>query len=278
MIETTTTTGVGAFCFWTLTSEFNREKVEAGMEALGYGDYVPGPRDTMTIMRRAMEAVYKKDDDDNSLLVRPITRGHSVVREVQGEDGNDYETIVTVKIGKEGLSFSPPEAAVDLREAVGRQMGMLDNNQITVMLTNALRAQPATQLMRETGGIYWIREETIDLARQMGKVVEEAALMGRSNVYIVRTLMDEDGIRAVRDRVIDTITAEMEAHNKEIAKGELGKRGLENRSKQCLATLDNVKAFEAIFQEKLTDLRQLVETTEQAATKAALLAQMKEEK
>jgi hypothetical protein len=97
-----------------------------------------------------------------------------------------------------------------------------------------------------------------------GSAVEQKG----SEVYYVKTVLDEAGCRAVRDAIIREITQEAATLGTEIAGGNLGDEALARRKSLAGSLHDRVRRYEGILGEALTVLHDIVTVAEQAAASA----------
>ena len=122
------------------------------------------------------------------------------------------------------------------------------------------------------GGIYWLPEAKAAKWAAIAEAVEAASTTGTAAVYMLKTEMDENAVRAVRDAIVNEVSGEAERINAEITSGELGAKALLTREKEAHVMLDKVKVYEKLLAVSLAAVRKSLGDVETAAAAAAVLA------
>ncbi len=262
----------GGIVFWTLGEFTARAHLQTGFEAAGFGQFVPEPRPPAGALKDALELVL----GGSTTLIRPLkTRdGFTVVREERGENGNAYLNSLVARINPDNLeiTFTPlDQRAQPIVDAFNEHLGLLRPAQVSAALVAILDSLGGTRL-RPTGAIYWLPPYQLDDWQRVAQAVENAGFGRPHCVYLLRHQMDADAIRAVRDAIVAEVSAEAARIDREVASGDLGERGLENRKAQAEELRRKIQQYEHILGCGLESLHVAVDQTEQAACKAALLA------
>lgn len=277
MIEREVNVG-GCVTYWSLGTWSHLGRLTDALGAAGFADHAPAPRTAPACLRDALEHVYK----DACNLIRPLkTRdGFHVVREHRGELLNDYRGVVTAKIDPATLEvdFTPaaPEAQAVV-DAYNRYRGYVRAANVADALVKAAERLGGVRL-RPTGGLYWLPDARLGDWLKVARAVEDAAELeagdrvGRNAVYVLRNVMDDGALRAVRDAVVAEVSAEAERIDKEVMEGKLGERALAARAEQAEALRAKIRQFEELLGVGLAQLHDAVDKAEQAAGKALLLA------
>jgi hypothetical protein len=84
--------------------------------------------------------------------------------------------------------------------------------------------------------------------------------------------MDADAVRAVRDAIVAEVTGQAAALHEEVLSGELGTRALEHRRALADSLRDKILLYEDLLQQSLPALHDAVDTVDQTAAAAVLLA------
>lgn len=275
MIESQNLKIGGAVVFWSVGEHTDRNILLSGWTRQGMEKYIPDPRPAMGALKDALGQVYPGSDK----LIRPLKEkdGFVVKLEERGKDDNSYSTIVTVKVDPKTIGEAPEIFFVpfngqsqDVVDAFNKHLGFLRGAQVGGSLVNILDYLGGCRL-RPSGAVYWLPEKSVALWRDLAESVELAAAQGCSNkVYLIRSVMDQDAIKAVRDAIIAEITTEAARIEAEINGGELGSRALENRKEEAAALRSKIADYEGLLGQGLGDLLKLAETAELSAASASL--------
>jgi hypothetical protein len=195
------------------------------------------------------------------------------VREVRGNTDNDYATSRIVRIDSaESVqfdnNFSPDDARIEgayrsRRETIiPARLG----HTLSGLLVNNIRAT----LLRPTGGVYWLPDSGLPEWSKIIEAVETAS--PNSRVYIVRHDMDAESIRAVRDALINELTATCDQLTAQIQSGELGERALASKEREARDLMGKVSAYESILGGGLDSLRTMLSNVETTAANAIMTA------
>jgi hypothetical protein len=238
-----------------------------GLEAL-----VPEPRPAPAALRAALEEVF----GGPRVLVRPLASrdGFAVVREDRGLASNQYQTLLSARVGRGSppeLTFDPWDSRALAVEGTYRlHLERVSAPQVSAALVRLVETLGGTRL-RPSGAVYWVPGDRIGELARAARAVEEAADRRPSAVYVLRHRLDADAVRAVRDAVVAEVYAEAERIKEEVLKADLGTRALETRQKQAAELRQKVLLYEDLLSVGLRGLHRAVDDADQAAATAALL-------
>jgi hypothetical protein len=258
----------GAVTYWSLGLWTELEKLKTDFTTLGLEKFVPEPRTPAACLKNALEACYP------AYLVRPLKTkdaGFAVVEETRGMDENQYRTVVTARV-EPGVkvSVTPYDYQVTqiILEQFNKHLGLLRPAQVTDALVKYIESLGGTKL-RPGGGLYWLADQHLYSWLEVVSAVERAGLSKMHSVYLLRTVMDADAVRAVQDAVTQEIMTEAESLHKEVLGGELGERALEHRRQAAMRLREKTREYEEILGVGLDSLRQSCDKLEDAAAAAA---------
>src|SRR5262249_358582 len=126
--------------------------------------------------------------------------------------------------------------------------------------------------LRPQGAIYWLPENRLDLWQEATRAVELATAGRPHACYLLRHQMDADAVKAVRDAVCAELLAEAQRIQADVLSGELKERALESRRAQAAELRGKVACYESLLDVGLAQLREAIDSADQAAAAAALLA------
>lgn len=261
----------GAITLWNLSEFSDQQELELGLTRLGLEKFAPARRPPVAALREAMQQVV----GGPRILIRPLDdkNGWCAVKEDRGKHVNQYEHVLTARIDDAlRISFSPfDERAQKIVDCFNQHAGYLHAADVSRALVDILDSMVATSL-RPRGAVYWIPEYRINEWSRVARAVEEASVGRLSAVYLLRNVLDADACRAVMDSVIAEVQAAAENIDWEIREGKLGIRGLEHRETMAQELRKKVNEYEELLGVELGRLHEVVDQTETAACRAAVLA------
>ena len=270
---------VGAVVYWGVGNT-NRSQLARGLDDLGLVQYLPNKRTPDSSLFNALkhevpEGGISRDYTIQSLKDRG-NNGYEVVEILKGEKYNTYNVLFSARVDKtsekvvfsEGLwdysvidNISVQKEYDNFREVVtGSAMG--------ACLVDICQHFRGTSL-RPSGGIYWLPEDVVETWDKVGQAVSDSSTGGNeSNVYRLRTVLDESAAAAV----IDAITAEVDAQSGEIIEGigELGERALRTREERSRNLKAKVEHYEQMLGEGLDKLKTVCDIATKSAAHAVL--------
>lgn len=275
----------GAVVFWTATDS-DRGKLVNGLGALGFADLIPNQRTDASVL----ESSLKDWCDGKNKLIKKDGR-KKIVQAHDNRDVNGFEVVeVEVKDRNNyysydfgvGFDANRPGALVFQSAGVYIEQEVCDLfNANKSLVTAAAVGQLLVKIvaeklggvcLRESGGVYWIPEHSIDVWERVSSSVEFAALAGRNKAYLLRTQMDECALKAVKDAIFTEVMAEAERIRTEVYSGDLGDRALDTRKDQALELGKRVEEYETLLGETMADLKLVVKLVQESTVVAALSA------
>ena len=268
----------GAIVFWSC-GPTQREMLEARMAEIGLDRFAPKAR-TDAAALRASVAQYcatqlsngKGSPDRRVEPLKKTADGVEVVEIDRGTEGNHYDAAFSAKIDDNGqivVTRGYADAFV-LRELHSKVKGVVTGPGVSRSLVDLLNSIGGTAL-RPTGGVYWIPQDAVELWEKVAVIIEACPVQGeKSAVYMVRTLMDSNAVRAVRDAIIHEIEVSAEGISKELLEGGLGDDAIETRKKLAGRLHERIALYEGILGEGLSRLHTAVSSVEESMTIAAL--------
>jgi hypothetical protein len=268
----------GATIFWTLSDNTEYEKLKDGLLDLGLGEFVPPLRTPAACLRDSLAKVYadRKYNLERGILIRPLATkdGFGVVREDRGpkEGGNVYTHLLSATIdATEVITLTPLtdwELLQKIRAGYVHQRSLLRSENVGSCLVKLVDYLNGTRL-RQNGGFYWLPEHHLETWVAIAQAIEPSGNPAHS-LHIIRNIMDEDAVRAVKDSICKEVEATASRIKGEVETGELQKNALENRRDEAQQLMTKVKLYEGLLSCGLERLREVTEAAETAATLAQL--------
>lgn len=268
-VTTKETKIAGAVTFWTLTDANDYDVLYRGLTGLGLEEYAPEERTELSALKDALT----KTCGGPTTIVERMGEGYEVSDklEVVAADGTPtLETTRRVYVapvkGGGGLEYHPDTAgdAPAIHAAFSAARSNVPSHSVGRSLVKILSAVGATPL-RDTGGLYWIPPEKVDLIAKVGGVVRSASTAGmaavngfggRATLYMIRTAMDESAVEAVADSLEREVRSEVARITAEIEAGNLGKRALDGRTTESAKLAAKIAHYEEILGRSMDTLRE----------------------
>lgn len=265
----------GAIVFWNCGPS-SRELIAALYERLGLEKHTPNVRTNEAALQTALLERYAGPTVEIQKHDKARDNGFEVVDVDRGTDQNEYHTRFCVKVGLneqvETWRGGYGEGH-EIQSEFDKQKRMLTAQAVGKSLVDVLGTLAAVSL-RQSGGMYWIPEEAIDRWIELGAGIEAAADEPDANkIYWVRTIMDETGIRAVKDAITSEVTSAATELTREIVEGNLGEVALETRKTRAIFLRERVTTYSQILGDALQTLKDVVSVAEQAAASALAVQQ-----
>jgi hypothetical protein len=260
----------GAVTFWSLTDRIDLKVLKEGFAAVGMEGCVPEERSALS----ALKAALVKVAGDRNRLIRELpvpelpanapadekrakrVRGYTVVDEaVKGErempDGSkttilEYEESYCVAlVAGDVIVFDreSPEAEA-VKAAYDEERNIVTEAAVSRAMVRVLDKLSATTL-RPTGGVYYIPDANLYKWEKVAEAVRAAVKAGgdgTADVYLIRTNLDDDAVKAVAAAMAREIETEASALEADL--GEAGKRALETRAARAVALTKKVEFYE----------------------------------
>ena len=272
----------GAIVYWSPAEHSDGAKLREGLTAAGFEAFAPEARPAEAVLRDALECTVASP----TMLVRPLdkgVKGFVVVQENRDSQVNEYEALFTTIMRPGGTDYQTTclcDAGNDvlnqygcaIRERWAALQDAFRPAQVSGCLVKVLGALAGIRL-RPQGAIYWLPAGVLELWGKVMSAVEQAAFVGESaRMYMVRTAMDADTVRAVHDAIVAEAKTEADTIDAEVMGGTLGARALSTRVTTAKNLRTKIKLYESILGTSLADLSVTVEKVEVAAAMAAMAA------
>lgn len=278
----------GAMTFWT-AGVTHRESLYVQIDALGLAQFMPPVRSDADCLKSAMrdycalEAEEARKDSKDKLpdklvqsLKRPKKNGFQVLDIERREDDNDYCKSYGCRVDDKG-QVSVTRGYADqrsLQKFYGEHKRLLTGGAVSAALANIAKDHLGGTMLKS--GLYWIPEDNRRNWSDVSKAFAAAAVDGDTAVTELRYLMDEAGVNAIKDAIIDEVVAASAKLQDEVATGDLGTGALTTRQFAAAALHARVSKYEAILGEALTALHETVRVAEEAAASAIALQESDE--
>lgn len=253
-----TTSPGGLITYWMLSEHTNRDLLASALASQGLSDYLPDTQSPSTIMSSVLKDVF-----GSKFVIRPLqSSGFQVTRETRGEDNNEYEPELTVKLTQSGEPvFSiPTDKENEILALYGQRRSILSHNQIISMLVKLVRNYAGVAL-RPRGGIYWISPANADKWTAAANAVEQCP---GHEVYLLQQEFTGDTVRAVQDAITYEVTSEANRLLDLVTEGEQGPRAMRSRQAEAHALNNKVVKYEQWLNISLTAVREAAIKAEQA--------------
>lgn len=265
----------GGVVFWN-AGPTQRELLLERLRQIGLERFVPAERGDSNALRSAL-----KDHCDTRSQRRrgkdklvqshkqQSKHGFEVVDVQRGEQFNDYSLDFAAKV--EGGVVHVTHGDVDqsqLQELFTTHKSTITGASVGQSLV-AILAHLGGTALRPSGGVYWLPETAIETWQSVVGAIQQAAReTGGNSVYLLRTLLDESGIRAVKDAIVAEVTEASSGLIAEIRTGGMGDTALTNRQIIAASLHSRVRQYESILGEALDRLHDVVRIAEEAAASA----------
>lgn len=266
-METTEVRISGGSVFWSIGNT-NRDALKAGLEAAAYAGFVPGERTPKAILQDALTDLYATA----TRLVRPLQKQDAmiVVNEDRGQDTNDYTPALRAEVKDGEIEVIPADKTDEVVAAYKEFRGVLPGHSVAASLVGIVSALNGLTL-RPSGGFYWLPSDKLAEWEKVARAVERAAVEpGKSKMWVMRTAMDEDTMRAVRDSVAADLGTRISEIEAEVMEGELGERALLARAASARELRKKLGEYEAMLGSAMEDLRDKLNTIDTVTGAAAL--------
>ena len=260
----------GLVVFWSLSAFFDRAKLKAGWQEAGYTDSLPEERDTVSVLKDALQEVFV----GSRFLVRPLStrNGFTVVKEIRGEDQNSFETVLTAKVfGNEVAIVGDQAKKQEILDAYLKHTGRFTSQQVSAALVRLLQQKLGGTRLRPSGALYWLEGKLADAWRTATDAVEASAVDGKATAYVISHELDSDSIIAVRDAIQVEISSEAKRISDDIINGDLGERAIKARKAAAVELKRKTEHYEHILGVTLTNLKSLLDDIEHSNACATLL-------
>jgi hypothetical protein len=249
----------GGVVFWSLGGATNFDTLLAKWTALGHEKSAPDRISPLDATKAALADLYGNRDQEINRAKRRA--GYVVHRRKAGLlDDTDFDERVKVYVdpgptpGTYRMTVGGPDAdEARIRTAVDAQLGILPPSKVTAGLVAIVRSYGGVPL-RETGGIYWIPEHNMAAWEQVARATEQSG--SGNQIYAARTVLDDEGKRAVLAAIRSDINAAVEKMTQEVMEGGMtSERALKHRREQIQQMESRVAEYESALGIALDDIR-----------------------
>lgn len=273
MIRNADVKGGGSSVYWSITAEFDRGLVKAGLANIGLAHRTPQPRTDEAALAHALRGVYndtkkysvvaKEKQSDDGFEVMGIQRG-------KGAQRNQYSLTATYKVGPAGVEHvdGSGQELGRVRTAYMEAKACITHSAVGKSLVDLVTLDLGGVSLRPHGGIYWVPGSGMETLDKFGQVLSMSRTSGRCDIYRLTSVMDVETVKAVRDALADEVAKEITELEQDMAKPETGKRALINRQKHAEAVMAKLKDYESILGQSLKQMMEPMERAEQSLTEA----------
>lgn len=282
---TTRDVPVGANVFWS-PQVCDRERLRQELAAIGLENYTPCQRTEAAALKMALEEYVddmladrraRKDGNGEAMkrdkIVQPLLSqkedGFEVVDVTRRQRGNAYICDFRAKIvdGQVEISYgyasqSKIQAAYEVYRAT------LGGTAVGGALVDIVMKELHGVSLKDNGGIYWLPPGQCD--RWEHEVIPAFESVGDTKVYINRTVMDGQCVRAVADNISAEIVKASAELEQEIKTNQLGELAIANRLQKAKALHSRVEEYESILSRTLGHLHDSIKVAELAALSAMI--------
>ncbi len=270
LIAVTDSETAGAIVWWRLSGQLPIDRLRDAWEDAGLDPSLLPKQPTSTeSLARTM-----REHQSARVLARPLggRKGWALVQETPAEDDLAYDTLCTAKaINGDNVAVSgdaPDELVHKIRDSYEHYRNTLTTTDISTWISAKLIGQVKAIKLRETGGIYFVPRDHMEIFRQW---VGTLRSVSDHVVYEVPALKSEEAIEAILAALMAEADGEVEGMEDELDCEELGVRALKNRERRCEALRSKLDTYEALLGRSLNAMTERVEAL-QGVVVASMLA------
>ena len=267
----------GALVYWRLSGEANGDDLNNALIEAGMEEHLVNLPTPQRALRRTLNEYVGGD-----VFLRAGKRGDRgtyLVRQGQTDEGPEFFVWLEATLGPGGIpefevwqhpaTSEPMSWSVDVDALTNRfwhHVYHVTTTDISAWLI-AQTAECDALSLRDSGGVYFIPRDTIDLWRKRVECLHEQTLC---RVHMVPAMHSDDAVDAVMAALVEECTTFTENLSKDIGGGALGQRALENRGEQAKDLLAKLTRYEKLLGTSLGDIREQVVEQRTNAVQAAL--------
>jgi hypothetical protein len=261
----------GAIVWWRLSGTIRRDELgdawgQAGLtgpDDLSLPDYTT-PKQAL---QRALPVV---EDKRHFLRSLPQHGGWAVVEEhLDSTTTLAHQVVATVSVKDDRLVIDPPDYrdAGRIEEEFLACLERLETTDVSGWLAGTLMPAAKAVTLRDTGGIYFIPREYVDLYKRYTDVL---AAVGAHRFFLVPALRSDEAVEAILDALCREAEQAALQVETELDNERLGKRALLTRMDAAEAMLAKVRTYESLLGRGLDQLVQRIEGLKAGITVAML--------
>lgn len=273
---------MGGNVFWSAGAGTNREALRQELKAIGLEDYTPCQRTEAAALKMALEEYTedmladrraRKGSSGETVkrdkIVQPLLSqkedGFEVVDVTRKQRGNDYVCDFRAKVHEGVVEISYGYASqAKIQSAYEVYRATLGGTAIGGALVEIVKTLQGVSL-KDSGGVYWLPPDKCERWEEIIKAFESA---GDNKVYIMRTVMDLQTVRAVSDNIADEVLKANQDLQDEICSGKLGEQAVLNRLEKARALHQRVRSYEEILGKTMQGLHDAILVADTAAASA----------
>ena len=283
----------GAIVYWNCRPT-PRQALMNELILIGMEDFTPCQRTPAAALKMALEEYCGEEADNRarkegdeevkrdmivqSLLSQNVD-GFEVIDVTRRSGSNNYicdfraKVVVNEQDNTETLEFSGGYVSGEIQRHVSEWYegfrSMLSGAALGGSLVDIV-AKLGGVTLKDSGGIYWLPTEKLEIWQ---KVIYAFESCGSSQIYMMRTIMDDKTVRAVSDAIVDEVTKAAAEIANELRDNELGEKGVANRLERAKSLHDRVKLYEGIMDNTMKHLHDVITIAEMSAAGATAVQQ-----
>lgn len=254
----------GAIVLWRLSGELDFDRLSAAWAREGLEEGLLPTRPSPEVaLRRAV-----REQEGPRLLVRslPSRAGYALVdvREVQDPDAPlafDVGLLVRLDGSKTGLEFNGHQHQHRLAGPIGEEfracLRRIEAEDTGLWLADLVKRVARAVPLRDTGGVYFVPQESVELWGKISACVREA-----SDTFFaeVPAMTSAKAVAAILDAVTREAAGQIEGVEADIQKalaerGGMGARAVRTRLSACAALEAKLATYESLLDTRLEDVR-----------------------
>jgi hypothetical protein len=118
--------------------------------------------------------------------------------------------------------------------------------------------------------VYWVEEGKLPQWSELTDLIRRATLFGESKVYLLRTLLDDSAVQAVKDAIIHEVRTAAAGIEDKSTNGNIGERAFRARRRDAQGLHSRVAYYENILGQTLSELHAVADQCENAVVEAGL--------
>lgn len=263
----------GAMVWWSLHGVINLPKLSDALQSveLNLRDDLRSPPklpEPETCLKRAVKA----QTIGSRVLVRPLKgkKGWVVVYETAGEEKNDYNNGLTVKLNKVGHIVFGGKRDIEWETRIQKQyeIELQELHDISSWLVKQLDKLEAL-CVRDVGGVYFVPAHSVGYWETLVNVITD---ISECKLYQIDAMHTEHAVQAVCDSLIQEAEKEINKISNDIEK-DLGEVALKNRIEKCSKFYQKIEKYEQLLGTKLNTITSHIQELQSELSAALFMAE-----
>lgn len=254
------TESMGLMLMWNMRGTVNIEAArqawaDEGLDALGM--VLPADTTPHAALKRALTVLSQR-----RVLVRPLGgrgSGWALVDETATEEQVTHEQALKACIDNEGALIVTPydhSLAPLVREHYEAALAAWNVSTLSYWLGNAfVCGQLQGVALKERGGAYFIPPQSVPVIEKVQAVLHKVS---DHSLYCIPMVQQRDAMRVVLDSVTREAREMSETLSDELAGGDLGKRALGKRQRDCDEMLNKLTAYDGLLGNALDAIKKRI--------------------